>query len=388
MFLRGDVLVTHPIRILHVVGGMDRGGVETWLMHVLRNIDRQQFQMEFLVHTDRRCAYDDEIESLRSRLHFCPSPSKPFQYRRNFLRILREHGPFDVVHSHVHSFSGYVLRLAKSAGIATRIAHSHSDTSSLDGTSLFHRRLYLNVVRRWIRQYASRKVAVSKEAASNLYGRHWASDSTVSVLHCGIDLGPFAHVPDRAQLRRELGYGPDEFTIGHVGRFETVKNHEFLLRLHANIVRDVPTARLLLIGQGSLETHLRSLAVQLGIADRVTFAGTRADVARILMGAMDVFVMPSLYEGLSLAAVEAQAAGIPTVLSDKFPAEVDIGCGLVHFVSLQKTPPQWAQNILQHASRVRVNRADALAHINRTVFNIEASVNGLQKLYSSTECPA
>lgn len=374
-----------PVRILHVVGGMDRGGVETWLMHVLRNIDRQQFQMEFLVHTERQCAYDDEIESLGSKLHFCPSPSRPLQYRRNFLRVLREHGPFDVVHSHVHSFSGYVLRLAKEAGIPVRIAHSHSDTSSVDKTALPHRCLYLNFVRRWIRQYASRKVAVSKLAASSLYGRRWASDSSVSVLPCGIDLRPFTGAPDRAQLRRELGYGPDEFTIGHIGRFEPVKNHEFLLRLHAQVLREIPKGRLLLIGQGPLEAQTRSVAAQIGIADRVTFAGPRADVARILTGAIDVFVMPSLYEGLSLAAVEAQAAGIPTILSDTFPPEVDIGCGLVRFVSLHESPSAWAQKILQHASRVRVTRADALAHITRSVFNIKTSINGLQKLYRSAE---
>jgi glycosyltransferase involved in cell wall biosynthesis len=388
MLSQGDLLVTRPIRILHVVGGMDRGGVETWLMHVVRNIDRRQLQMEFLVHTDRRCAYDDEIRALGSKLHFCANPSRPLQYRGNFLRILREHGPFDVVHSHVHSFSGYVLRLAEAGGVALRIAHSHSDTSSVDETCLFHRRLYLKLVRYWIRQYASRKVAVSQQAASNLYGRRWASDSTVSVLHCGIDLEPFNRVPDQAAVRHELGHRPDEFTIGHVGRFEAMKNHEFLLKMHAHILRHLPTARLLLIGKGSRENQIRGLAAQLGIADRVTFAGLRGDVGRIMVGAMDVFAMPSLYEGLSLAAVEAQAAGLPTVLSDKFPDEVDTGCGLVRFMSLEKTPSEWAQNILQHASQVRVSRADAIAHITRSTFNIETSIKGLQKLYTSAESAA
>jgi glycosyltransferase involved in cell wall biosynthesis len=375
----------HPIRILHVVGGMDRGGVETWLMHVLRNIDRQQFQMEFLVHTDQRCAYDDEIESLGSKLHFCPSPSRPLHYRRNFLRILRERAPFDVVHSHVHSFSGYVLRLAKSAGVPTRIAHSHSDTWGVDESSGIHRRLYLAMVRRWIRDYASAKVAVSEQAAVSLYGHKWASDSSVSVLHCGIDLEPFSRVPDRAQVRRELGYGPDEFTIGHVGRFEAVKNHEFLLRVHAEILRKIPNARLLLVGQGPLEPQIRSLAGQLGILHRVTFAGGRADVVRIMLGAMDVFVMPSLYEGLSLAAIEAQAAGMPTVLSNTLPPEVDIRSGLVRFISLQERPSEWARSILQHASQVPISRTDALAHIARSTFNIRTSINVIQKLYMSVE---
>src|SRR5882724_9664065 len=128
---------------------MDRGGVETWLMHVLRNIDRERFHMDFLVETDRRCAFDDEIESLGSNLHVCPPPRHPLSYARSFLRTLREHGPYDIVHSHVHHSSGLTLRLAKRAGVPIRIAHSHSDTKTIDAQSPLLRRLQLSIGRRW-----------------------------------------------------------------------------------------------------------------------------------------------------------------------------------------------------------------------------------------------
>src|SRR6266852_3082574 len=146
---------TSPTRILHVLGAMNRAGAETWLMHVLRNIDRDRFRMDFMVHTERRGDYDDEIELLGSRVLVCAPPSNPVAYARAFLRILREHGPYDAVHSHVHHFSGLVLRLARSAGVRTRIAHSHSDTTKLDAQSSLSRRLYLWSGRRWIRRHAS-----------------------------------------------------------------------------------------------------------------------------------------------------------------------------------------------------------------------------------------
>jgi glycosyltransferase involved in cell wall biosynthesis len=137
----------------------------------------------------------------------------------------------------------------------------------------------------------------------------------------------------------------------------------------------------LLIGTGPIEPNIRQIAAELGIVDRVTFAGARGDVGRLMTGAMDAFVMPSLYEGLSLAAIEAQAAGLPTILSSALPPEVDIGAGLARFISLKKTPAEWAQSVLEHTSRVRISRAEALSHVSRTVFNIDASVSKLQQFY-------
>ena len=128
----------NSIRILHVVGGMDPGGVETWLMHILRNIDRDRFHMDFIVHTNKHCAYDDEICTIGSKIIPCLHPNQPWTYAANFRRIVNEHGPYDIVHSHVHHFSGYVLRLAKQLGIRTCIAHSHNDTSTVEDIAAWY----------------------------------------------------------------------------------------------------------------------------------------------------------------------------------------------------------------------------------------------------------
>src|SRR5262245_22629351 len=137
--------MSEPLRILHVVGAMNHAGIETWLMHVLRNIDRDRFRLDFLTHSLKPGAYDEEIRSLGSALHPCLSPSRPSSYARNFRRVLRESGPYDIVHSHVHHFTGYVMWLSRKAGVPVRVAHSHSDTARKDAASSFLRRSYLGL---------------------------------------------------------------------------------------------------------------------------------------------------------------------------------------------------------------------------------------------------
>src|SRR4030042_4025130 len=176
-----------PIRILHIVGGMNRGGAETWLMHVLRNIDRNRYHMDILVHREEDWAYNEEILTLGSRIIPCMKFSRPWKYARNFLRILEKYGPYDIVHSHVHHYSGFVLRLAQQAKIPVRIAHSHSDTSSIDSKANLIRRGYLYVTEKLILRHATLGLAASRKAAEALFSRNWESDQRWRILYCAID---------------------------------------------------------------------------------------------------------------------------------------------------------------------------------------------------------
>ena len=242
---------TRPIRILHVVGGMNRGGLETWLMHVLRNIDREQYRMDFLVHGNTPLPYDAEIREMGSRIIPCPHPSRPWRYDRHFTRAVRAFGPYDIVHSHVHHFSGMVLRLARREGVLIRIAHSHNDTSPVDRRAGLPRRLYLRLMERWIARHATLGLACSPEAAVSLFGPRWGQDPTRRILYYGIDLTPFTIPADRAAVRRELGLPERSFVVGHVGRFFPQKNHEFLLEIGAELAQVEPDVRLLLVGDGA-----------------------------------------------------------------------------------------------------------------------------------------
>jgi hypothetical protein len=206
------------IRILHVVGGMNRGGVETWLMNVLRRIDRTRFRMDFLVHTDAACAFDSEIRALGSTVIPCLHPSRPWTYAQSFRNTLRQRKPYDVVHSHVHHFSGFVLRLAEQMGVPARIVHSHNDTASLNAGADLRRRMYLSLMRRWISRHATHGLAASRCAATALFGPHWDADPRNRILRYTLDLGSFREPVDRASIKAALGLPADSFVVGHVAR--------------------------------------------------------------------------------------------------------------------------------------------------------------------------
>jgi glycosyltransferase involved in cell wall biosynthesis len=371
-----------PIRILHVIGGMVRGGIETWLMHILRHIDRDRFHMDFLVHRTDPCAYDDEIRSLGSRIIPCPLDRwRPWVYAANFNRILREYGPYDLVHSHVHHFSGYVLRLAKQAGVPLCIAHSHNDTSS-EAKARLYRHLYRRLTQWWISRYATVGLGCSCLAAADLFGCKWESDPRWQILYYGIDLTPFRDGIDRDAVRRELGIPIDAFVIGHVGRFVEQKNHEFLIEIAAEVAKREPKMHLLLLGEGVLRSQIEQKVEQMGLSDRVTFAGTRCDIPRLMRGAMDVFLLPSLFEGLPVVGIEAQAAGLPFILSDTITREVEILKPLVKWLSLSQPAVAWAEIILNHRDTAStITQSDALAVVETSPFNINVSVKQLENIF-------
>jgi glycosyltransferase involved in cell wall biosynthesis len=374
--------VEKPVRILHVVSRMNRGGIETWLMHILRHIDRDRFQMDFLVHTTEPCAYDDEIRALGSKIIPCLHPWQPWLYARNFKRILRQYGPYDIVHSHVERFSGYVLRLAQQAGVPVRIAHSHNDTSSLQAKAGWDRRLYLALTKRWIARYATLGLGCSRKAAASLFGSTWEADPRWRVLYYGIDLTPVQI--DAIATRAELGIPADAFVIGHVGRFDPQKNHKFLVDIAVEVVKQEPMARLLLVGQGSLRPEIEQKVVRIGLADRTIFAGVRPDVPRLMQSAMDVFLLPSLHEGLPLVLLEAQAAGLPCIFSNVITEEVDAVKPLVQRLSLSQPASKWAEVLLaQRNATPTISRSDAFALVEKSPFNIQTAVKQLEKIYQT-----
>lgn len=372
----------HKIRILHVVGGMNRGGIETWLMHILRHIDIQQFQMDFLVHTEQTCAYDNEIRALGSKIISCVGTSKPWLYAQNFKRILRENDPYQIVHSHVHHFSGYILYLAYQAGVPICIAHSHVDSSALEANRAWLRRLYLVFTKYLIARHASVGLGCSHVANADLFGLNWRSDPRWQLLYYGINLAPFQKRIDPGKIRSELNIPVDAFVIGHVGRFEPQKNHRFLLEIFALIAKQEQQAYLLLVGEGVLRPSIDKQVREMGLADRVIFAGSRPDVPELMQGAMDVFLFPSQYEGLPLVLLEAQAAGLPCLISDVITQEVEVVKLLIKRLSLSHSVSQWAIE-LWGLRNVVSDQTNALELLATSPFTIETSLKKLENLYQT-----
>jgi glycosyltransferase involved in cell wall biosynthesis len=370
--------------VLHVVGGMVRGGVETWLMHVFRNIDRSRYRMDVAVHTTMPCAYDGELRSLGIRILPCTGPSWPISYAVRFSRLLKENGPYDVVHSHVYHYSGFVLRLAYQAGVPIRIAHSHNDTRVTRAKDGLLRRCYVALASRWIRQYATCGLAASRRAAEALFGPQWEEDPRWRTLYYGHDLRPFETEVDPAAVRRELGIPPHARVVGHVGRFHEQKNHKFLVEIARQLASRDPQIVFLLVGDGPLRPAIAALAREAGLGDRVKFALVRADVPRLMKGAMDVFLLPSLHEGCPLVLAEAQAAGLPCIISDVIAEEADVVGSLMTRLSVTQPAQVWAEAVLAAMAEGRtVDPWLALKTITRSRFSLQNCVNELAAVYDA-----
>lgn len=366
------------IRVLHVLGAMDPGGVETWLLNVLKYIDRDLLEFHFCTFGPKPGILATEVERLGGRMVPCPRGIKPWSFSRRFRSILRE-GNYDAVHSHVTLFSGAVLRWAKAEGVPMRIAHSHA--SQDDKPNTLPRRHYRRTMKSWIERYATHGLAVCRSAATELFGPDWNSDSRFRVLHCAIDLMPFQEPTGREEVRKELGLPLDVPIVGHVGRFVPAKNHRFLLEIFRALLKKRPEIHLLLVGDGFLRSEIEAQAKSMGFSSNAHFVGTRSDVPRLMRGAMDIFSFPSLWEGLPIALIEAQAAGLRCLTSSSISREVAVGPEAVAFVDVSATSSEWAEQIVQLLKKRRVSECTALRTIAEGSFSMQQCIDGLTQVY-------
>lgn len=361
-----------PIRVLHFQGRMGKGGAETFMMNTYRNIDRSKIQFDFLIYDDFKdvTPYNDEIFQMGGRIFSVPNPKKhPVQYIIAVKKLLNDQS-FDIVHNEVFFGGGLNLWLAFKAGIKRRIAHSHATTDGKDSVVFTLVRKFLD---KWLFKYATDFLACSTEAGKGLFGE---TQPFVFVPN-GIDLELYQNYKEtKEQSRQGLDLPEEALIIGNIGRFENQKNHSFLIDIFNEVVDIRPESRLLLIGEGSLEDTIRAKVKEKHLSDQVVFMGVRDDIPRIL-NAMDVMVMPSLYEGLPISAVEAQAAGVKLVLSTEVSKETVLSDN-VQFKSLNDPPEEWAETIV---SQPLVNHP--LPQMDKYDKNYTASL--MEKIYLSKE---
>jgi glycosyltransferase involved in cell wall biosynthesis len=274
-----------------------------------------------------------------------------------------------------------VLRLAAREGVPLRIVHSHNDVSTSDARAGFVRRQYLFLMRDWIEGYATCGLGASERATRALFGRDYRNDGRWRALLYAIDLTPFEGTVDRTSVRQELGIPANAFVLGHVGRFVAQKNHLFLLDLLAVLSRLDPSTVLLLVGDGPDRPDIEARASALGMRPRVLFTGVRDDVPRLMKGGMDVFALPSHFEGLGLVVVEAQAAGLPCVISDVVPEEADVVSSLVRRLPVSAGPRAWAEAVRAMSSASSSSLELALSAVKASPFNIHRGVRDLESLY-------
>lgn len=346
-----------PLRVLQVVGQMYRAGAETLLMSLYRNIDRDLVQFDFLTHRQERGDYDDEIEALGGNVYrLCPmSLQNSVKYARMLGEFFREHPYYHIVHSHLDAMSALPLAAAKRAGVEVRIAHSHNTAFPRD--KKYPLRL---VSQKLIPLTATHYFACSDESAKFLFPKQVFASKGYQVLKNAIELNLFAYREEvRKQIRAELGIASGTLVVGHVGRFCQQKNHMKLLTVFACLHRQFPDSLLLLAGRGELLEEMKILCRQLKVEKAVKFLGVRSDIED-LMQAFDVFVLPSLYEGFPVVGVEAQAAGLPCLFSDRVKRDIAL-TNTVRFLPLEAEDEVWAREVLELQKTPRFDNTGILA---------------------------
>lgn len=354
---------------------MNRGGAETMVMNYYRNIDRSKVQFDFMVHRTERGAYDDEIEALGGRIYrMMPLHPLTFgKYKKQIARFFDEHsGEYRIIHGHCSESAYFVYREASRRGVPVIIAHAHNSHALFD-LKWFFRTGFKVAMRRYITQGFTCGTA----AAEWLFGAKLAK--SVQLQRNAIDTKLYTYDHDVSrQVRHGLGIADDAPVVGHVGRFNKQKNHEFLLDVFQYVRQRRPDACLLLVGTGELLPAMRQKAERLKLTDSIKFLGTRQDVPQLLQ-AMDVFLFPSLMEGLSVSMVEAQCAGLSCVASSTIPREVAM-TDLVTFVSLKRTAAEWADMVISEYEKPR-DRTAYPAQIATAGYDIKRNALWLQNYY-------
>lgn len=348
-------------RMVHIVGNLAPGGMGSFLMNLYRNIDRDKVQFDFIVMGEKKINYHKEALDLGAHIYKVTGLSKnPFKYFLDIKKIIEEN-KYDVVFRHTDVATVAIdLVAARMGGAARRIPHSHStDSKHLLAHKLLRPILIAN---------ATDCFACSEPAARWMYGENICNNRKYKLVKNGIDLKKYAYNPGiRMEKRKELGISEDALIVGHVGNFVYAKNHLFLLDIFVKVLEKHPGAKLLLAGDGELREEIEQKIDKLSIKDNVLLLGMRNDIPQLLQ-AMDVFVFPSVYEGLPVALVEAQAAGLPCVISDTIAPESKLTDYLESY-SLQMSVDEWAEKTLECVKNARTDSTEILREAGYDIMN-------------------
>ncbi|MBE5773025.1 MAG: glycosyltransferase family 1 protein [Clostridiales bacterium] len=367
-----------PIRILHVVGRMDRGGIETMLMNLYRHIDRDKVQFDFLAHYGREAAYNEEIRALGGRIYEMPALRdehrvyywRVFSYIRALERFFREHREYRIVHGHMTNTACFYMAAAKRHGVECRIAHSHTTRrkSGLCG-------IVTDILQRFICFFATDYFACSDAALRWICPECIAHSGKVHIFRNAIDAKRFCFDPERrADLRRKMDL-EGKLAIACVGRFRPEKNQIFLIEVLERLRSKGQDAVILFAGDGPCMEAVMRRADEAGLHGNVRFLGDCSDIPGVLLAA-DVLALPSLWEGMPMTLVEGWASGLRCVISDRLDKAVD-SLGMVKRVSLDD-PDGWAEALIR---AVKAGRKDTTKDVQAAGYDINTTAPWLENFY-------
>ena len=371
-------MMNNKKRILHVTGAMNVGGTETMLINLYRKIN-DRFIFDFISYSDKEAYYDKEIEKLGGKVIRLKPPMEVgfIGAIKDIKKVIKENGPYDSVHTHMLFNCGIAMIAAYLSGIKVRVSHAHTTADNNEG---FIRKVYIEFMRILIKVFSTDFLACSDGAGRYLFGDNIAISKKYKLFPNYIDYNKFVNYNGKNFLREELRIKSDEIVIGHIGRFIDVKNHDFLIDIFHEIVRINNKVKLILVGIGDNEEKIRHKVRCLNLEDRVYFLGIRDDIPNILYD-IDLFILPSISEGLGLVLLEAQASKVPCLVSEAIQPEVDLGVNLVYKLNLSDGSKFWAKealNIIESSEKKDLNIIDVVKKRN---YDLDSILNKLEEVY-------
>lgn len=365
-----------PLKILHVVGAMNRAGTETMLMNIYRNININEVQFDFISYSNKIADYDQEITDIGGKVIVLTKTNSIKQ----LYQAMKQHGPYDVVHAHTLFHCGFVMVAASLAKVKVKISHSH--TTSDDSLSLL-RKIYMYLMRLLIIIFSTNLLACSEEAGSYLFGNKFLSSERYIYFPNLIDYSLFMNVPKSTvtKFKVEEGIGKN-MVIGHIGTFTKAKNHLFLIEIMKVVIKEMPNIKLLLVGDGEERQRIEEEATHANLLSNIKFLGKRTGITTIL-NSIDVFVFPSVYEGLGLVLLEAQACGLPCVVSEAIQPEANLNIGLMTQIPLNEGPSVWANRILKKLGKKERDQNKIINGFERNSYSLTKGITTLLNIYNS-----
>ena len=369
-------------KILHVTGAMNIGGTETMLVNLYRKINKD-IQFDFISYSEEEAYYDKEIIELGGEIIRLKPPNEVgfIGAIKDIKRVIKENGPYDVVHTHMMFNCGLAMIAAYLSGVKVRVSHAH--TTADEGIG-FIRKVYITLMRNFINLFSTDFLACSNSAGKYLFGNKITNNKRYKVLPNYIDYDSFINCNDKTSIRKELGMNNDDIVLCHIGRFINAKNHEFLIKIANEMIKKNDNVKLILVGDGDLKKHIESKVKSLGIEKNVYFTGIRKDIANILNN-VDLFILPSIYEGLGLVLLEAQASSVPCLVSEAIQPEVDLGIGLVKRLSLSYKVSIWEEEANKLIKKNKFNNIDVDKAVKKKKYDLESILECLLSVYKFEE---
>lgn len=362
------------IRILHVLGGLNRGGTETMLMNIYRNIDKKKFQFDFVIHTNKQQDYEEEVLKNGGKVYRFPryNIKNHINYKKIWTDFFINHREYKILHGHQRGAAFIYLKLAKKFGLKT-IMHSHSISSRGKGIE----RIIKDCLRYPMRKHIDYPFACSLVAGKWLFGNNILENKKFKIIKNGIEIKKYVFNAEiRNEIRQRLKLNTN-VVVGHVGSFTEPKNHKFLIEVFSKFQKENKNAVLLLLGEGPLKDNILSQLRELRLIENVRLIGNVDNVNEYLQ-AMDIFVFPSKYEGFGMAVIEAQTSGLSCIVSDILPVETKICDDLIHYLSLNISENGWVEVMKNNIKYQRTNREN---EVQKLGYSSERVAKYLEKIY-------